>query len=108
MLQVDLMLCIERGTLILPAGLPGYEVSGDTNDMNVGIGACVAVSVPGIQFQLRLHDYFMGKSNLTINKGIAILSLGRNVTQRRRHLRRHLRRLPGEGHILETSSFQYG
>jgi hypothetical protein len=111
MLQVDLMLCIERGTLILPAGLPGYRASGDTNDLNVGIGACVAVTVPGMQLQLRLHDYFMGKPNPLYNhKAIVILSLslGRNVTQLRHTLWRHLRRLPREGHILEISSFQDG
>jgi hypothetical protein len=61
MLQVELMLCVERGTLILPAGLPGHEASGDNEDRKVGIGACVIVTVPEIQLQLRLHDYYMGK-----------------------------------------------
>ena len=55
------MVCVERGTLILPAGLPGYEASSDNKDKNVGIGACVVAILPDLQLQLRLHDYFMGK-----------------------------------------------
>jgi hypothetical protein len=65
MLQVELMVCMERGTLILPAGLPGYEASSDANDRNIGIGACVIVAVPELQLQLRLHDYYMGKLAFT-------------------------------------------
>jgi len=61
MLQVELMLCIQHSTLILPAGLPGYEVSSNIKGMNVGIGACVVATIPEIQLQLRLHDYYMGK-----------------------------------------------
>lgn len=92
MLQVELMLCVTRGTLILPAGLPGYEASSDLKDMNVGIGACVVATVPEIQLQLRLHDYYMGKpAFFTWNKDTAISSISRNVTQRRRNLRRHRR-----------------
>lgn len=47
--------------MLLPAGLPGYEVrvASDTFD-DVGASTVMACSV--LQLDLRLHDYFMGKS----------------------------------------------
>lgn len=48
----------------MPAGLPGYEstcttTGGDHPDP--GIGPSVVLTIPGIQVQFRLHDYYMGK-----------------------------------------------
>ena len=85
-LQVEISLCVERATVILPAGLPGYESSGDIKDSESGIGGCVVVTIPEIQLQLRLHDYYMGKSTLTRRNLTINLPLGRNVPQHRRHL----------------------
>jgi hypothetical protein len=60
-LQIELDFSIDNGSLIFPAGLPGYEkahpvVSGRD------VGAHVALAIPEVQVYLRSHDYFMGKS----------------------------------------------
>lgn len=83
MLQVELSVCVERGTVVLPAGLPGYEVSNDIKDMNIGVGACVILTVPELQLQLRLHDYYMGKPFFTQDTETVTSLISRNVTKRR-------------------------
>jgi hypothetical protein len=67
---------LENGILVLPSGLPGYETSGfgqDKTSEGIGIGAAVFLTIPGLQVQLRLHDYFMGKVSLVVNWIIEIL-----------------------------------
>lgn len=61
MLEVVLQVEVNRGLVILPAGLPGFEKLSDLDDdESAGIGACVLLSLPGLRIQLRTHDYFMG------------------------------------------------
>lgn len=48
---------------MLPAGLPGYETfdpSQDSVPSEKGVGACVVLTMPELQLNFRLHDYFMG------------------------------------------------
>lgn len=50
--------------LLLPAGLPGYEIADPSQQAipgDIGVGACVVVTLPELQLQFRLHDYYMGK-----------------------------------------------
>lgn len=61
MLEVVLQVEVNRGLVILPAGLPGFERAPDLQENEpVGIGACVLLSIPSLHVQLRTHDYFMG------------------------------------------------
>lgn len=53
--------------LLLPAGLPGYETVDPAQEAapgsgEVGVGACAIITLPELQLQLRLHDYYMGIS----------------------------------------------
>ncbi|KAF7315604.1 hypothetical protein MIND_00075800 [Mycena indigotica] len=69
MLQVDLDLDLQNGTLVLPAGLPGYEDSAtlrDPNNNSGNIGSCLVVEIPELQVHFRLHDYYM---ELSLNVG---------------------------------------
>lgn len=59
MMQVVLVVSLENGCMILPAGIPGYE--GTVNDKADSIGQCLALDFPQLQVYLRLHDYYMGK-----------------------------------------------
>ncbi|KAF7321613.1 hypothetical protein MKEN_00682400 [Mycena kentingensis (nom. inval.)] len=69
MLQVDLDVDLQNGTMILPAGLPGYEGSDTLRDAgatNGDIGSCLVLDMPEIQVHFRLHDYYM---ELSLNIG---------------------------------------
>jgi len=60
MFQVGLTLMVQHGSLLLPAGLPGFEKHASmatTKD----IGTSLYLAFPEAQLDLRLHDYFMGK-----------------------------------------------
>ncbi|KAI0342100.1 hypothetical protein BDW22DRAFT_1358216 [Trametopsis cervina] len=61
-LQVELGLSLNKGLIVAPAGLRGYEVdakgTADSND----IGRCTMLSLPELQLQLRSHDYYMEMS----------------------------------------------
>ncbi|KAG6372334.1 hypothetical protein JVT61DRAFT_7774 [Boletus reticuloceps] len=61
MLQVELTFMIQHGFLLLPAGLPGFEkYASMATARDVGTSLCLAF--PELQFNLRLHDYFMEMS----------------------------------------------
>lgn len=61
MLQVALTVDASTGTVVVPAGLPGYESVSDWDTPGEhGIGPCLLLHVPELQLHLRLHDYFMG------------------------------------------------
>ncbi|TFK54421.1 hypothetical protein OE88DRAFT_1676060 [Heliocybe sulcata] len=65
MLQVELQLGVDRGTIVAPAGLPGYESctsATDTFSQGRGLGSCVVFDIPSLQVQLRTHDFFMEMS----------------------------------------------
>lgn len=47
-----------------PAGIPGYErrnFGQAPDEEGFSVGACVIWAVPGLQVQLRVHDYSMGE-----------------------------------------------
>ncbi|KAH8118988.1 hypothetical protein DFH11DRAFT_1696800 [Phellopilus nigrolimitatus] len=58
----DLALVVEKGTIAVPAGLPGFE-SGRTSEaiktQGIDLGPCLVIAIPEIQIMLRLHDYMM-------------------------------------------------
>ncbi|EPQ57267.1 hypothetical protein GLOTRDRAFT_137631 [Gloeophyllum trabeum ATCC 11539] len=65
MLQVQLQLGIDRGIIVAPAGLPGYErydFDAPRGGTGGGLGSCVVLTIPTLQVQLRTHDYFMEMS----------------------------------------------
>ncbi|SJK97794.1 uncharacterized protein ARMOST_01049 [Armillaria ostoyae] len=68
MLQVDIVVRLDHGCAILPAGLPGYDKSCTPKDDSeeARIGPCLVLNIPELQLQLRMHDYFM---DLSLNIG---------------------------------------
>lgn len=60
MLQVELTLNVQRGSLLLPASLPGFERYSSMATAK-DIGTSLLLSFPELQLELRLHDYFMGR-----------------------------------------------
>ena len=49
--------------MIMPAGLPGYEIYSLTeayNLDNINIGECMVLRIPSLQLQLRTNEYYMG------------------------------------------------
>lgn len=60
MLQVELMLMIRHGSLLLSAGLPGFEKHASVAAVK-DVGTSLYLAFPELQLSLRLHDYFMGK-----------------------------------------------
>ncbi|KAG5648496.1 hypothetical protein DXG03_003107 [Asterophora parasitica] len=62
MMQTEILLALERGTMIMPAGLPGSSSTPIGHQANAGIGECLIVNVPDLQVQLRIHDYYMEMS----------------------------------------------
>ena len=63
MLQVELTLMVQHGSLLLPAGLPGFEKHASMATAK-DIGTSLYLAFPELQLDLRLHDYFMGKRQL--------------------------------------------
>ncbi|GLB37483.1 putative fermentation associated protein [Lyophyllum shimeji] len=62
-LQTEMELFVENGTLIMPAGLPGYLSTRVVDHGGVGgIGDCLIFSMPDLQLQFRMHDYYMEMS----------------------------------------------
>jgi hypothetical protein len=59
---MDLTLLFQDCTLVMPSGLPGYEFAlpAGANAGEHGVGSSLVVSLPEVQVQIRLHDYFMG------------------------------------------------
>ncbi|KAF9241526.1 hypothetical protein BU15DRAFT_87119 [Melanogaster broomeanus] len=61
MLQVEISLMIQHGSLLLPAGLPGYEKYSSMTDPN-DVGTSLLLKFPELQLDFRLHDCFMEMS----------------------------------------------
>lgn len=66
MFHLDLSIVVESALVALPAGAPGYEKGPATDDpsppdSDSDIGACLVLTVPLLQVQMRMHEYFMGK-----------------------------------------------
>lgn len=69
--------------LLLPAGLPGYEITDpglESVPSDKGFGACVIVALPELQLQFRLHDYYMGRFS-SVEFQSSAENCPRNVTQ---------------------------
>jgi len=61
-MEVELGFNLDRGMIVLPAGLPGYEVH-QVNSTKAGhLGSCLLLSLPALQVQLRTNDYYMDMS----------------------------------------------
>lgn len=64
-MQVEILLSLSNGHILLPAGLPGFESSDPTQYQipgDTGVGACIIITLPDLQMHFRLHDYYMGAS----------------------------------------------
>lgn len=62
-MQVEILLSVINMQFLLPAGLPGYETADPSQQEipgDIGVGACVVVTLPELQLQFRLHEYYMG------------------------------------------------
>ncbi|KAI5121559.1 hypothetical protein M0805_000740 [Coniferiporia weirii] len=60
--HVDLALTVQNGSVAIPASLLGFErrQTPETVEAHgVDMGRCAFIAVPGLQLQLRLHDYLM-------------------------------------------------
>ncbi|EGO25461.1 hypothetical protein SERLADRAFT_415036 [Serpula lacrymans var. lacrymans S7.9] len=64
MLQAEISLLLENGSILFPAAFPGYERRLDIRGQGSSgsIGACVLLAIPELQLDFRLHDYFMEMS----------------------------------------------
>ncbi|KAL4073990.1 hypothetical protein J3A83DRAFT_4507268, partial [Scleroderma citrinum] len=71
-LQVTVSVTLQSGSMLLPAGLPGYEkYSGD--HISSDAGASLLLTFPELQLDLRSHDHFMDMSlNIGEIKGSAM------------------------------------
>lgn len=62
MMQVELGINVLDGLIVLPVGLPGYEIGLDMPAAPPNsIGRCVVITMPELNLQLRLHDLYMGE-----------------------------------------------
>ncbi|KAG2345485.1 hypothetical protein BDR05DRAFT_880204 [Suillus weaverae] len=69
-LQVQVSIQLQSGIILLPAGLPGYEVRVASDRSFDDIGSSTVMACSMLQLDLRLHDYFMDASlNLNTIKG---------------------------------------
>ncbi|KAG1858104.1 hypothetical protein F4604DRAFT_1684988 [Suillus subluteus] len=68
--KVQVSVQLQSGIMVLPAGLPGYEVRVASDGSFDDIGASTVMACSVLQLDLRLHDYFMDASlNLNAIKG---------------------------------------
>lgn len=64
MLQVQLLLHAQRVTVLTPMGLMGHATWNTTESQPFNhrpVKDCFAYTVPEVQFQLRMHDFYMGE-----------------------------------------------
>lgn len=63
MLQVQLSLYAQRVTVLTPISLMGHTIQNTTGPQPFNHSPtkdCFAYTVPEVQFQFRMHDYYMG------------------------------------------------
>ncbi|KAF7288717.1 hypothetical protein HMN09_01377700 [Mycena chlorophos] len=99
MMEVDLDLDLQKGTLVLPAGLPGYEGSESLREQTImggDIGSALVLDVPELQVHFRLHDYYM---DLCLNVGPIVGSISPNYPEKMAYVR--LTRRPEEVLVLD-------
>ncbi|TFK44762.1 hypothetical protein BDQ12DRAFT_730786 [Crucibulum laeve] len=86
MMQTEMSVNVEQGTIIMPASLVGYEApnADQRKQSSLRTGACVIFSVPELQLQLRMHDYYMEMSlNIDTARGHIELDYPERVTYSR-------------------------
>lgn len=64
MLQVEVTVLAERPTILMPTNLVGSSTH--TFDEADTFHKAISLSIPEIQLQLRLHDYYMGMNILLL------------------------------------------
>ncbi|KAF8161147.1 hypothetical protein B0H34DRAFT_654233 [Crassisporium funariophilum] len=65
MLQAEISLSVKGGTIMLPIGLMGHALASSVERQRFSHGDpfdCFTLTVPEIQLQFRMHDYFMEMS----------------------------------------------
>ncbi|KAF8070507.1 hypothetical protein FPV67DRAFT_1756074, partial [Lyophyllum atratum] len=89
MLQVEIQLFVEHGTIIMPTGLLGCSSAPAANGgRDAGIGDCLIVTIPELQLQFRMHDHYMEMSlNVGAISGGLITNYPEEVTYRKPVLR---------------------
>jgi hypothetical protein len=62
-LEVELTFSVDKGLVIAPAGLPGYEAvhSLEQSHGKEGVGSCALLALPQLELQLRTNADYMGK-----------------------------------------------
>ena len=60
MLEVQLFLQAQRVTVLTPMGLMGHATWNTTEPQPFNKN-CFAYTVPEVQFQFRMHDFYMGE-----------------------------------------------
>ncbi|OJA20857.1 hypothetical protein AZE42_02968 [Rhizopogon vesiculosus] len=79
-LQVQVSVLLQSGSLLLPAGLPGYEVRITRDQSLDDMGASTVMACSELQLDLRLHDYFMDMSlNLNAVRGSVLEACSEHV-----------------------------
>lgn len=101
MLQVEILLVVERATVILPTGLPGYQSGGPERG---GIGACIVAKIPELQLQFRMHDYYMGECHWALLCAQMFIELQKCHLMSIRLPEGLFRIIPSSQHILVTPS----
>jgi hypothetical protein len=61
MLQVQLFLHAQLVTVLTPMGLMGHATWNTTEPQPFNHKDCFAYTVPEVQFQFRMHDFYMGE-----------------------------------------------
>ncbi|KAG6903050.1 hypothetical protein C0995_007483 [Termitomyces sp. Mi166 len=86
MLQTEMQVFIDGGTVIMPAGLPGYSLTREENDSS--IGNCLILTLPNVQLQFRMHDHYMEMSlNVSSISGGLIQDYPEKVTYNKEALK---------------------
>ncbi|EJD02702.1 uncharacterized protein FOMMEDRAFT_146573 [Fomitiporia mediterranea MF3/22] len=60
--HLDLSVTARDGTIVLPAGVIGFERAQQDCSDDVDLGSCAVIAIRELQVQLRLHDFFMEMS----------------------------------------------
>jgi hypothetical protein len=81
-MQVELQLSMNRSLVVLPVGLPGYEMycplPGQSPE-DVYLGGCIVLSVPESEVQLRSHSLGL---EMNLNTGTIFGDVESDYTER--------------------------
>jgi hypothetical protein len=73
MFQCTLSVLVNGCALVLPAGILSIEAPQATGTPETG--PCVVLSIPEVQLQLRLHDFFFGERAFHSHSAIRTLTI---------------------------------